>query len=146
MKVSVFDKPMCCSSGVCGPEVDPLLVRFSADLAWLARQGVAVERLNPAQQPEAFAASALVRRELDTHGAACLPVVAVDGNVVSRGTYPTRTELAGWAGVPCEMLPELSVMNSPPVQALPGAMPADHRAADARSRRRQTAEGDRETD
>ena len=55
-KLSVFDKPMCCSSGVCGPEVDPALVNFSADLLWLAGQGVEVERLNPAQQPDAFAA------------------------------------------------------------------------------------------
>jgi hypothetical protein len=23
-KVQVFDPPMCCSTGVCGPEVDPL--------------------------------------------------------------------------------------------------------------------------
>jgi arsenite methyltransferase len=111
-RVSVFDKPMCCSSGVCGPEVDPALVRFSADLLWLSRHDIEVERLNPAQQPEAFAASELVRRELAVHGAACLPVVAVDGKVVSRGTYPTRAELAGWAGVPCTALPELSVMKT----------------------------------
>jgi arsenite methyltransferase len=111
-KLNVFDKPMCCSSGVCGPEVDPVLVRFSADLLWLSRQAVEVERLNPAQQPEAFAGSAIVRQELEAHGAACLPVVAVDGQVVSRGVYPTRAELAGWAGVPCETLPQLSVMKT----------------------------------
>ncbi|MEX0670569.1 MAG: arsenite efflux transporter metallochaperone ArsD [Pirellulales bacterium] len=111
-KMNVFDKPMCCSSGVCGPEVDPALVRFSADLLWLSRQGVEVERLNPAQQPEAFAGSELVRQELEAHGAACLPVVAVDGKAVSRGAYPTRAELAGWAGVPCETLPQLSVMKT----------------------------------
>lgn len=111
-KVIVFDRPMCCSSGVCGPEVDPMLVSFSSDLLWLTRQGVEVERLNPAQQPEAFAASPLVRQELNAHGAACLPVVAVDGNVVSRGTYPTRAALAGWAGVPGETLPQLPVMKS----------------------------------
>ena len=34
-KVQVFDPPMCCSTGVCGPEVDPALVRFAADLEWL---------------------------------------------------------------------------------------------------------------
>lgn len=111
-KVNVFDKPMCCSSGVCGPEVDPVLVRFSADLLWLSRQGVEIERLNPAQQPQAFAESKLVRQELEAHGAACLPVVAVDGEVVSRGVYPTRAELAGWAGVSCATLPQLSVMKT----------------------------------
>ncbi|MFM8496711.1 MAG: arsenic metallochaperone ArsD family protein [Planctomycetia bacterium] len=81
----MFDKPMCCSSGACGPEVDPVLGRCSADLVWLTRQGVEVERLHPAPHPEAFAGSEIVRRELDAHGAACLPVVAVDGTVVSRG-------------------------------------------------------------
>ena len=31
-KVEVFDPPMCCSTGVCGPSVDPALARFSSDL------------------------------------------------------------------------------------------------------------------
>jgi hypothetical protein len=34
--VEVFDPPMCCSTGVCGPRVDPALATFAADLAWLA--------------------------------------------------------------------------------------------------------------
>lgn len=46
--LQVFDKPLCCSSGVCGPDVDPALVMFSADLQWLERQGVQVQRINPA--------------------------------------------------------------------------------------------------
>ena len=35
-KIEVFDPPMCCSTGVCGPSVDPTLARFSSDLHWLA--------------------------------------------------------------------------------------------------------------
>jgi hypothetical protein len=46
MKIQIFDPAMCCSTGVCGPSVDPELVRFAADLDWLARQGVEVERYN----------------------------------------------------------------------------------------------------
>jgi len=49
--LQLFDRPLCCSTGICGPEVDPALVALAADLAWLARKGVAVERINPAQQP-----------------------------------------------------------------------------------------------
>lgn len=30
----VYDKPMCCATGVCGPQVDPVLPRFAADLDW----------------------------------------------------------------------------------------------------------------
>ncbi len=48
-KVQVFDPPMCCSTGVCGPQVDPALVRFAADLEWLKASGVEVERFNLSQ-------------------------------------------------------------------------------------------------
>jgi hypothetical protein len=35
--LQVFDRPLCCSTGICGPEVDPALLALAADLAWLAR-------------------------------------------------------------------------------------------------------------
>jgi hypothetical protein len=97
--LQVFDRPLCCSSGVCGPEVDPALAAFAADLAWLQRSGVQVERVNPAQQPALFAASPIVIQELQAHGNGCLPVVVVDGAVVSRGVYPDRRQLTAWTGI-----------------------------------------------
>ncbi len=98
-RVEVFDPPMCCSTGVCGPKVDPVLVRFAADLHWLANQRVAVERYNLAQQPQAFAASVVVKSALKEHGNECLPLILLDGSIVSKGSYPTREELARLAGV-----------------------------------------------
>jgi arsenite methyltransferase len=98
-KLEVFDPPMCCSTGVCGPKVDPVLVRFSADLHWLVNQGIAVERYNLSQQPQAFAANAAVKAALSEHGNTCLPLILLDGAAVSRGSYPTRQELARMAGV-----------------------------------------------
>ena len=59
---------MCCSTGVCGPSVDPELARFTADLDWLKKQGVQVERYNLSQQPGAFAANAVVNEALRTRG------------------------------------------------------------------------------
>ena len=44
--LSVYDPALCCSSGVCGTEVDQTLVSFSADVTWLKQQGVSVERFN----------------------------------------------------------------------------------------------------
>lgn len=55
--LSIYDPAMCCSTGVCGVEVDPRLPRFAADLAWLQGLGVRVERFNLAQDPRAFALS-----------------------------------------------------------------------------------------
>ena len=98
-QLQVFDPPMCCSTGACGPSVDPALPRFASDLAWIQSQGVAVERFNLAQQPQEFAASDLVRRELTEHGNGCLPLVVVNGVAASRGVYPSRDQLAAWVGV-----------------------------------------------
>ena len=97
--VRVFDPAMCCSTGVCGPSVDPQLARFSADLDWLKAQGVAVSRFNLAQQPGAFADDAAVKAALEAKGEAGLPLVKVNGEVKSSGGYPSRDELAAWAGV-----------------------------------------------
>jgi hypothetical protein len=32
MKIEIYDPPMCCPSGVCGPSVDPKLVKSLAPL------------------------------------------------------------------------------------------------------------------
>jgi hypothetical protein len=98
-KLEVYDPPMCCSTGVCGPNVDPALVQFAADFLWVAGQGVHVERYNLAQQPQAYAANETVRAALATDGNACLPLILVDGQIVSKGKYPARKELAGLVGL-----------------------------------------------
>ena len=97
--VRVFDPAMCCSSGVCGPSVDPQLARFAADLDWLKKQGVSVERFSLSQQPGVFADDAAVKAALETRGEAGLPLVKVNGEVKSSGVYPSRGELATWARV-----------------------------------------------
>lgn len=97
--IAVFDPAMCCSTGICGPSVDPRLARFAADLAWLKSRGVAVDRFNLAQQPAAFAQDPAVKNALETLGDDALPLVKVDGKVKSSGVYPSREDLAGWAGI-----------------------------------------------
>jgi hypothetical protein len=97
--VRVFDPAMCCSTGVCGPSVDPELARFSADLDWLKKQGVQVERYNLSQQPAAFASNAVVKDALTARGNECLPLVIVDDRIAVEGSYPSRETLAALAGV-----------------------------------------------
>ncbi len=111
--IQVFDPPQCCSTGVCGPTVDPLLARFAADLEWLRRQGATVERHNLAQQPAAFAAQADVNELLSRDGLKALPAVRVDGRIVSHGRYPSRAELAAWAGVPLTAALPVTACGSP---------------------------------
>lgn len=100
----VFDPAMCCATGVCGPSVNPALTRFAADLEWLRSRDMMVQRFNLAQDPHAFASNPAIRQLLEEAGPKCLPVILVDGRVVSRGIYPSREELASFAGI-AEMQP-----------------------------------------
>ncbi|MFN7150053.1 MAG: arsenite efflux transporter metallochaperone ArsD [Microthrixaceae bacterium] len=99
MTIQVFDPAMCCSTGVCGPSVDPALAAFAGDLDWLAQQGVEVSRVNLGQEPGLFVENEQVKTLLDTDGEAALPAVFVDGELRSSGRFPSRDELASWAAV-----------------------------------------------
>ena len=96
--IRVFVPALCCSTGVCGPSVDPELVRFAADVDWLKKQGVTVERHNLSQEPALFATTAVVREALH-RGVGVLPMVLVEDRVVMEGGYPSRETLAALAGV-----------------------------------------------
>ena len=99
MRIQVFDPPLCCPTGVCGPAVDPELARINADLAWIAARGVTVERFNLAQQPLAFLGDPRVAGILREAGQAALPLVLCDDAILTVGRYPTREALAAAAGV-----------------------------------------------
>ena len=99
VKLTIYDPALCCSTGVCGPAVDPVLVQFAADLEWLRARGAGVRRFNLAQEPAAFARSTVVRRRLQEEGTSCLPLLLVGTEVVSSGRYPDRDELAAWSRI-----------------------------------------------
>lgn len=101
-KLQVFDPPMCCSTGVCGPNVDPRLLNFAADLEWLKSKGIEVERCNLAQDPGAFVHNPTIKMALNSKGTDCLPLLSLDGKIITSGAYPTREELACLIGVQYE--------------------------------------------
>jgi|SRR5579859_309994 len=101
-KLQIFDPPMCCSTGVCGPSIDPKLVRFAADLEWLKSKGIQIDRCNLAQDPGAFVHNLTLKKALDSHGMKCLPLLLLDDHVIASGAYPSREELARQVGVEFE--------------------------------------------
>ena len=46
-RLEVFEPAMCCPTGVCGIDVDPVLVQFNADLKALEASGVTVTPPQP---------------------------------------------------------------------------------------------------
>lgn len=97
--IQVFDPALCCSTGVCGVDVDEALVGFSADVEWARQSGAQIERFNLAQQPLVFAGNSTVKAFLERSGAEALPLILVDGEVALAGRYPNRAELARWAAI-----------------------------------------------
>jgi SAM-dependent methyltransferase len=97
--LAVYDPAMCCSTGVCGPAVDPVLLRFASDLKWLQDHGVKVQRFNLSQSPAAFVENLQVRQALTDQGESALPLLLVNGQVLASGQYPRRDRLAAAVGL-----------------------------------------------
>ncbi len=96
--IQIYDLALCCSTGVRGGgRRSPRIGRGRT--GWAHQRGATIERFNLAQQPLAFALNPVVSAFLQRSGAEALPLVLVDGEVALAGRYPTRTELARWAGL-----------------------------------------------
>lgn len=94
--IRIYDPPMCCSTGVCGTEVDPDLANFAAMLAQLAERGVTVERYNLGQRPMAFVENAAVKGLLENEGADVLPLTFLENELLFKGRYPDASERAAF--------------------------------------------------
>ncbi len=90
---------MCCSSGLCGPSVDPVLVKVNDAVLALKKQGVEVERFNLAQQPKAFINNPKIKQLLTKNGKKILPVILVNGELFKTGEYPSYEELCQALGI-----------------------------------------------
>jgi hypothetical protein len=97
--IQIFDPALCCSTGICGVDVDQQLVDFSADVDWAKQNGAHIERFNLAQEPMVFAENPVVKGFLERSGAEALPLILVDGEVALAGRYPNRNELTRWAAI-----------------------------------------------
>ncbi len=95
--LKIYDPPLCCPTGVCGPSVDPALTRIAADIAFLKSKDVVVERFNLAHHPHAFITPEVIA-EMGADGEN-LPLVFLDGKVIAKGRYPSRYELADLFGL-----------------------------------------------
>lgn len=121
MRIDVYDPAMCCSTGVCGPSVDPTLASFAAELEGLGQQGVQVRRFNLGQEPGEFAGNATVRALLDESGEAGLPAVFVEGELRSSGRFPGREELASWVSGTAPVLTPALIVEIAAIGAAIGA-------------------------
>jgi AhpD family alkylhydroperoxidase len=97
--ITVYDPAMCCSTGICGTDVDQRLVDLAADLDWLKAQGVTVQRFGLSREPAEFGTNDTIRKIMQDSEGDDLPVFLVDGALKAKARYPSRAELTEWTGI-----------------------------------------------
>lgn len=99
MKIKIYDPAMCCSSGLCGPAIDPVLVKMNEAVLALQKQGVEVKRFNLSQQIKEVMSNKTVAEIIHKNGKKALPITFVNDAVFKTGEYPTYEELCAVLGI-----------------------------------------------
>ncbi len=90
--IQAYDPPMCCSTGICGTDIDPDLVSFAVMPSQFGDNGIPMERYNPGKQLMAFVENPTVKTLLESDGAEVLPLIFWDGEVHSKGRHPNKED------------------------------------------------------
>jgi hypothetical protein len=91
--VELFDPPMCCPTGLCGPTLDQTLLDVNEMIMSLQRENLRVERYQMNSNPNAFLGNAEVMRLVREKQMEALPIIVVHGKVIKVGAYPTADEV-----------------------------------------------------
>ena len=94
-KLEIYEPPLCCPTGVCGPAPDPALAKLQENILRWKKEGIDVERLAINQAPQRFMANSTVVDLLTREGQEVLPISLLDGKVVCKGKYPTEELVIG---------------------------------------------------
>ena len=94
--ITILDPALCCSTGVCGPDVDDALVQTAANVKWLKSLGYEVNRHNLSNDATAFKNYPKAVEKLQKEGADSLPFILIDGELVMTGKYPEKSEWLNW--------------------------------------------------
>jgi hypothetical protein len=91
--VEIFDPPMCCPTGLCGPSIDQALLDVSEMIANLQSKGYQVVRYQMSTHADAFIGNLEVMKLIRKKQMAALPIVVVRGKIIAEGYYPKLEEI-----------------------------------------------------
>ncbi len=91
--VELFDPPLCCPTGLCGPVLDTTLVDISEAVLALQADGRSVVRHQMAADPGAFMRNREVYELIKARQLEALPITVVRGRIVKTDAYPSLAEL-----------------------------------------------------
>ena len=92
-EVELFDSPMCCPTGLCGPTLDQTLLDVSEMILALKTANISVERYQMTSHPNVFMSNLDVMRLVREKQMAALPITIVRGKIIKVGAYPSLKEV-----------------------------------------------------
>ena len=98
-RLAVYEPAGCCSTGVCDPATSDSMAQFASAMEGLNRQGIEVERYELSSRPDAFASNEVVKAALEADGVECLPLIILDGEIVSSGSYLDKATFGAKVGI-----------------------------------------------
>jgi hypothetical protein len=95
IRVELYEPPMCCPTGICGPSVDERLVKVMENIETLKKkyEGIEIERYMLSQYFKKFKENQDVNKILTSQGKKSLPITIVNGEVIKTGEYPSLEEI-----------------------------------------------------
>lgn len=94
MKIlKIYEPAMCCATGVCGPSVDPELLRVSLMINQIKANGGQVERYNLTDNPMNFVTDTIVNDLLNKEGVDILPIIMINDEIVKIRGYISDEEM-----------------------------------------------------
>lgn len=91
--IEIFDPPLCCPTGLCGPVLDTTLVDITEAVMALQAEGRSVVRHMMTANPQAFMRNRDVYQLIRERQLEALPITVVRGRVVKTAAYPSLSEL-----------------------------------------------------
>jgi hypothetical protein len=91
--VEIFDPPMCCPTGMCGPTIDQALLDVNEMAMSLQAEGISMARYQMTSHPNAFLSNTEVMKLVREQQMDALPITVVRGKVIKTQTYPSLAEV-----------------------------------------------------
>ena len=91
--LEIYDPPMCCPTGLCGPSIDQELLDVSEMVHTLQAEGLRVERYQMTSHPGKFTGNPQIMQLIRAKQMAALPIIVLRGEIIADGYYPKLSEI-----------------------------------------------------
>ncbi|MEW9123338.1 MAG: arsenite efflux transporter metallochaperone ArsD [Thermotaleaceae bacterium] len=87
--INIYEPPMCCSTGVCGPSPDTTLMNLQDDLKRLQKEfpNIEIHRYSMNFNPKDFMQNPVVFQKVKAEKTHALPIITIDGEIVKEKDY-----------------------------------------------------------